>query len=69
MICCLLYTNSGGIANMKLTQKKVDKLFIKAVEDGNLTEVKYLLNESPIKANLHLKNEVEQTLIKIKKLI
>jgi len=44
---------------MKLTQKKVDKLFIKAVEDGNLTEVKYLLNDSPIKANLHLKNEVE----------
>lgn len=44
---------------MKLTQKQIDKLFLKAIEEGDLTAVKYLLNESPIKANLHVTNEVE----------
>lgn len=47
---------------MKLTQKKVNKLFLKAIEDGDLNTVKYLLNDSQIKADLYVKNEVEDPL-------
>lgn len=47
---------------MKTSQKKINKLFIAAIENGELETVKYLLNESPIKADLYVTNEVEDPL-------
>jgi hypothetical protein len=43
---------------MTLTQEKVDSLFLTAIKTGDLDAVKYLLGDSPVKANLHLQNEV-----------
>jgi hypothetical protein len=43
---------------MKLTQKKINNLFLKAIKDGDVSAVDYLLNDSPVKANLHITNEV-----------
>lgn len=43
---------------MTLTQEKADSLFLTAIKTGDLDAVKYLLNDSPVKANLHLQNEV-----------
>lgn len=43
---------------MKLTQEKVDSLFLTAIKAGDLDAVKYLLTDSPVKANLHFQNEV-----------
>lgn len=47
---------------MKLSQQKVNKLFLKAIEDGDLNSVKYLLNDSPLKADLYVTNKVEDPL-------
>lgn len=44
---------------MKVSKKKVNQLFIEAIEVGDLETVKYLLNDSPVKANIHLTNEAE----------
>lgn len=47
---------------MKPSQKKINKLFLTAIENGELETVKYLLNESPVKADLYVTNEVEDPL-------
>lgn len=47
---------------MKISQKKINKLFLKAIEDGDVNSVKYLLNDSPVKADLYVKNDVDDPL-------
>lgn len=44
---------------MKITQERANKLLIEAIKQGEIDTVKYLLNNSPVKADLHIINEAE----------
>ena len=36
-------------------QKQVDNLFLEAIKNGDLKNVKYFLNEAPLKANINMR--------------